>query len=346
MAFILQQHKSEFGVTHPAAYANIDSYTVDLINKRCKVNVTIYASAQSRMNKNTPVEVKTYYIKGEEFMKALETTNFIIRDTIEIPEEEMELKEGITNAATSNMYMNLQNHKDFDVRVFIPRYGCINQRRHQLHEVIRLSGINLVINDIDQPLIIKVGSVQKAKLQVYFIDNDEYFKRKQTVKDSKNNIFKDNDERMMFFCQGVLETLIMLRWAPDIIHCNGWISSLVPMYLKEKYNHASIFEQTKIVYSLYKDSFMGSLNKELKNKILFDEINDEHLPLINTPNAKNLHKIAIQYTDFVDVTKSFNNKDILSFIEKKKIESNVALEDKSFEKILEVYNNLCATEVV
>ena len=239
----------------------------------------------------------------------------------------------------------VQNHSDHEVRIFIPRYGCINQRRHQLHEVIRLSGINLVINDIDQPLIIKVGSVQKAKLQVYFIDNDEYFKRKQTVKDSKNNIFKDNDERMMFFCQGVLETLIMLRWAPDIIHCNGWMTSLVPMYLKEKYNHASVFEQTKIVYSLYKDSFIGSLNKELKNKILFDEINDENLSIINTPSAKNLHKLAITYSDFVLKTKLFNNKDVSSFIESSSIRAS-SDEHQTFEETIELYNNLCATEVV
>ncbi len=241
---------------------------------------------------------------------------------------------------------SVQNHKDYDVRVFIPRYGCINQRRHQLHEVIRLSGINLVINDIDQPLIIKVGSVQKAKLQVYFIDNDEYFKRKQILKDSKNTIFKDNDERMMFFCQGVLETLVMLRWAPDIIHCNGWISSLVPMYLREKYNNATVFEHTKVVYSIYKDSFVGSLNKKLKMKILFDEINDKHLSIINTPNAKNLHKLAIQYSDFIDIRKPFNNKDVFSFIEKLGVGHNSFLENQSFEEILEVYNNLCATEVV
>ncbi len=240
----------------------------------------------------------------------------------------------------------VQEHKDYEVRIFIPRYGCINQRRHQLHEVIRLSGINLVINDIDQPLIIKVGSVQKAKLQVYFIDNDEYFKRKKTLKDSKNNIFKDNDERMMFFCQGVLETLIMLRWAPDIIHCNGWMTSLIPMYLKEKYHSASVFEQTKVVYTLYKDSFVGSLNKKLKNKILFDEINDVHLSQIDTPNAKNLNKLAIQYSDFVQITKSFNNKDVFSFIKKLGVESNTIGENNSFEEILEIYNNLCATEVV
>ena len=240
----------------------------------------------------------------------------------------------------------VQNHKDYEVRVFIPRYGCINQRRHQLHEVIRLSGINLVINDIDQPLIIKVGSVQKAKLQVYFIDNDEYFKRKHIVKDSKNNILKDNDERMMFFCQGVLETLIMLRWAPDVIHCNGWMTSLVPMYLKEKYNNASVFEQTKVVYSLYKDSFVGALNKKLKNKILFDEINDEHLHLLDNPSAKNLHKLAIQYSNFIEITKSFNNKDISSFIKNKGVNSMHSVENNSYDSILDAYNNLCATEVV
>lgn len=239
----------------------------------------------------------------------------------------------------------VQNNNDYEVRVFIPRYGCINQRRHQLHEVIRLSGINLVINDIDQPLIIKVGSVQKAKLQVYFIDNDEYFKRKQTLKDSKNNIFKDNDERMMFFCQGVLETLIMLRWAPDIIHCNGWMTSLIPLYLKEKYNHASVFEQTKIIYSLYKDSFIGSLNKELKSKILFDEIDETNLSIIDTPSAKNLHKLAIKYSDFVLKTKLFNNKDVFSFIESSAIPASLD-DSQTFEEIIELYNNLCATEVV
>ena len=145
MAFILQQHKSEFGVTHPAAYANIDSYTVDLINKRCKVNVTIYASAQSRMNKNTPVEVKTYYIKGGEFMEALETTNFIIRDTIEIPEEEIEIKEGITNAATSNMYMNLQNHKDF--KAAVPVFEVTKSEKRKEVSMEEAHAKNLIINE-------------------------------------------------------------------------------------------------------------------------------------------------------------------------------------------------------
>ena len=261
-----------------------------------------------------------------------------------------ELSPFLSGAEISEKVLDLatfvQNQKDYEVRVFIPRYGCINQRRHQLHEVIRLSGINLVINDIDQPLIIKVGSVQKAKLQVYFIDNDEYFKRKHVLKDANNNLLKDNDERMMFFCQGVLETLVMLRWAPDIIHCNGWVSSLVPMYLKEKYNNASVFENTKVVYSLYKDSFVGSLNKDLKNKILFDEIAQENLPLINTPNAKNLHKLAIRYSNFIEITKGFNNKDVCSFIQKENIKYIENKGDVTYEEVLDVYNNLCATEVV
>ena len=233
-----------------------------------------------------------------------------------------------------------------EVRLFMPKYGCVNERRHQLHEVIRLSGVNIVVNDIDQPLIVKVASVPQARLQVYFIDNDEYFQRKLILEDKNKKLVKDNDERMMFFCQGVLETLIMLRWAPDVIHCNGWITSLVPMYLKEKYNNASVFEQTKVVYSLYKDSFIGSLNKKLKNKILFDQINDKNLGILDNPSAKNLHKLAIQYSDFIEITKSFNNKDVNSFIKNKGINSLTSLDNNSYDPILDIYNNLCATEVV
>jgi len=261
-----------------------------------------------------------------------------------------ELSPFLTGTEISEKVLELasfvQNHKDFEVRVFIPRYGCINQRRHQLHEVIRLSGINLVINDIDQPLIIKVGSVQKAKLQVYFIDNDEYFKRKGVLKDSQNVSYKDNDERMMFFCQGVLETLIMLRWSPDIIHCNGWISGLIPFYLKNKYNTANVFENTKIVYSLFKDSFMGSLCKDLKKKIMFDDVPEGLLSHIGTPNATNLHKQAIEFSDFVDPRKGFSSKEVLSFIKKRKIPTTKSGVNNSLEEMIDLYNNLLITECV
>jgi hypothetical protein len=145
MAFILQQHKSVFGVTHAAAYANIDSYIVDLINKRCKVNVSIYASAQSRINNSTPIEVKTYYIKGDDFTTSLETSNFIIRDSIEIPEDGVSLKEGITNAATSNMYMKLQDHDDF--KLSIPVFEVIKSDKRKEVSLEEAMVDNLTINE-------------------------------------------------------------------------------------------------------------------------------------------------------------------------------------------------------
>ncbi len=119
-----------------------------------------------------------------------------------------------------------------EIRTFIPRYGSINERRNQLHEVIRLSGINIIIEDTDHPLIIKVASIQAARMQVYFIDNDDYFSRKETLLNKKGQPFEDNDERSIFFCRGVVETIKKLGWKPDIVHCHGWFTSLLPMYLK------------------------------------------------------------------------------------------------------------------
>ena len=129
-----------------------------------------------------------------------------------------------------------------EIRTFMPKYGCINERRHQLHEVIRLSGMNLIIDDADHPLIIKVASIQPARMQVYFIDNEEYFKRKAVFADEAGKQFKDNDERAIFFCRGVLETVRKLGWAPDIVHCHGWMTSLVPLYIKTSYKKEPIFE--------------------------------------------------------------------------------------------------------
>src|ERR1041385_6147322 len=122
-----------------------------------------------------------------------------------------------------------------EIRTFMPKYGLVNERRNQLHEVIRLSGMNLIINDSDHPLIIKVASIQSARMQVYFIDNEDYFQRKETLTDSKGKMFEDNDERSIFFCRGVIETVKKLGWAPDIIHCHGWLTSLVPMYIKRSF---------------------------------------------------------------------------------------------------------------
>jgi len=183
------------------------------------------------------------------------------------------------------------------IRIFMPRYGNINERRHQLHEVIRLSGINLVINDLDMPLIIKVASIPKERIQVYFIDNEEYFKRKATLTDEDGNLFQDNDERAIFFAKGVIETVKKLNWAPDIIHVHGWLASLLPLYLKEYFKDEPLFNESKIVTSIYNQGFDGSLNNDMVNKIKFDNIESDNLSLLEKPTFENLTKVAIDYSD-------------------------------------------------
>lgn len=191
------------------------------------------------------------------------------------------------------------NKQGGQIRIFMPRFGNINERRHQLHEVIRLSGINLVINDLDMPLIIKVASIPKERIQVYFIDNEEYFKRKATLTDEDGNLFPDNDERAIFFAKGVIETVKKLNWAPDIIHVNGWLASLLPLYLKEFYKTEPLFTESKIVTSVYNQSFDGTLNKDMIKKIKFDGLDDEVIQPLSKPDYSNLMKIAIDHSDAV-----------------------------------------------
>lgn len=189
--------------------------------------------------------------------------------------------------------------KGREIRTFMPRYGCVNERRNQLHEVIRLSGMNLVIDDTDHPLIIKVASIQAARMQVYFIDNEDYFHRKQVVANSKGEEFADNDERALFFARGVLETVIKLRWAPDLIHCHGWMTALVPLFIKKYYYNDPLFGQSKVVYSLYNDEFKKTLNPEIKTKVLLEGMVPEDVALLDKPDYVNLSKLAINYSDAI-----------------------------------------------
>jgi starch synthase len=186
-----------------------------------------------------------------------------------------------------------------EIRTFMPRYGCINERRYQLHEVIRLSGMNQIIDDSDHPLIIKVASIQAARMQVYFIDNEEYFQRKTTFRDERGKFHKDNDERMIFFCRGVLETVKKLGWAPDIIHCHGWMTSLLPYYLKKVYNDDPVFTNTRIVYSVYDEGFTESLDKRLTAKLEAGEDFAEQLKVLDDPTFDNLNNFAIEMADGV-----------------------------------------------
>lgn len=184
-----------------------------------------------------------------------------------------------------------------EIRVFMPRFGVINERRHQLHEVIRLSGMNLIVNDLDHPLIIKVASIPSARMQVYFIDNEEYFKRKSTYSDEKNGPFKDNDERSMFFCRGVLETVKKLGWKPDIIHCHGWMTSLMPMYIKDVYRNDPHFTDTKVIYSLYKSEFNKNWDNQFEEKLNFEGFENKIVEAIKDGSFNSLNTTAMEYAD-------------------------------------------------
>jgi starch synthase len=197
--------------------------------------------------------------------------------------------------------------KGKEIRTFMPRYGCVNERRNQLHEVIRLSGMNLVINDTDHPLIIKVASIQSARMQVYFIDNEDYFQRKCVLTDPEGNEFPDNDERAVFFARGVLETVIKLRWAPDIIHCHGWLTSLIPLYIKKYYYHNPLFKQSKLVYSVYNDDFENTLNAKFSDKLMIDGIAPGDVEVLKDPTFVNVSKLAINFSEgVIKATESIN----------------------------------------
>jgi starch synthase len=199
------------------------------------------------------------------------------------------------------------HEKGKEIRVFMPKYGSINERRHQLHEVIRLSGMNLVINDTDHPLIIKVASIPTARMQVYFIDNDDYFNRKAVLTDKSGTHFKDNDERSMFFCRGVLETVRKLGWSPDIIHCHGWFTALMPLYVKRYYKDDPHFADAKVVYSAYEGNPKMTLNQEFATKLKFDGFSDQDIDLVKNPTGINLHKLAMKFADgIVQGSKEFS----------------------------------------
>lgn len=202
-----------------------------------------------------------------------------------------------------------------EIRTFMPRFGCINERRNQLHEVIRLSGMNLVVNDADHPLIIKVASIQAARMQVYFIDNEDYFQRKATLVDKEGKEFEDNDERAIFFARGVLETVIKLRWAPDVIHCQGWFTGLVAVFLKHMYKDNPLFADTKIVYSSFSSEFETPLDKELKKKLMEDEIPADVLSHIDEPTYVNFNKLIVDHVDGIIKGSENINEDLEKYIE-------------------------------
>ncbi|MFH2141647.1 MAG: glycogen/starch synthase [Bacteroidota bacterium] len=223
-----------------------------------------------------------------------------------------------------------------EIRTFMPKYGVINERRNQLHEVIRLSGMNLIINDSDHPLIIKVASIQSARMQVYFIDNDDYFQRKNVLTDEEGNYFPDNDERLIFFARGVLETVKKLRWSPDVVHCHGWFTCLVPLYLKKAFREDPLFHESKIIYSVYNDGFSGLLNKGFHEKIFIEGVSESDVEIVKKPNLVNINKLAISMSDAV----VFGEENVDPEIEKYVIDSGVPiLKYKEDVQYIDTYNS-------
>ena len=186
-----------------------------------------------------------------------------------------------------------------EIRTFMPRYGCINERRNQLHEVIRLSGMNLIIDDDDHQLIIKVASIPSARIQIYFIDNDDYFERKAVLVDENGEEFADNDERAIFFARGVLETVKKLNWTPTVVHCLGWMSAITPIYLKKVFHDDPLFRDVKIVVTLCDDKFEKQLSDNFKEKIASEGVNDPKLEDLSIPSYENLYRFVIDYADGV-----------------------------------------------
>ena len=209
------------------------------------------------------------------------------------------------------------HQKGAQIRMFMPRFGVINERRHQLHEVIRLSGMNLIINDMDMPLIIKVASIPKERMQVYFIDNEEYFKRKSVCTDDKGKLFEDNDERAIFFAKGVVETVKKLKWAPDIIHVHGWMASLLPLYLREYYKNDALFADSKIVTSAFNYDNTDIADKaKFIEKMKFDSIPVDKLKPLENGSENSLLKIAIENSDAIIKGSEELSNDITEYIEK------------------------------
>ena len=206
------------------------------------------------------------------------------------------------------------HEKDKEIRIFMPRFGVINERRHQLHEVIRLSGMNLIVNDADHPLIIKVASIPQARIQVYFIDNEEFFKRKRVFTDEDNKFSKDNDERSIFFCRGVVETVKKLGWKPDIVHCHGWMTSLLPLYLKNMYKDDPHFNDAKTMYTVYDDGNNEKLPKNFMDKLAFDDIPTEDIVNKENPSIDSLNYLGVQWSDIIGIGSKAINPELESYI--------------------------------
>ena len=233
-----------------------------------------------------------------------------------------------------------------EIRVLMPRFGTINERRHRLHEVVRLSGMNIIVDDDDFPLIIKVASLPEARIQVYFLDNEDFFKRKSIFTDNDGKLHEDNIDRMVFFCKGVIETVKKFGWPPDIVHCHGWMTSLIPLYLKTAYKNEPLFQPSKVIYSVYADTFEKELTGNFMDKATINNLSEDDLSAYVNGSDLQLHHGALEFADGViagseainpSVQEALNNaeKPVLGFSDS----------EEYLAAYMEFYNTLLTEEV-
>ena len=233
--------------------------------------------------------------------------------------------------------------KGMEIRILVPRFGIINERKNRLHEVVRLSGINISVGEEEKPLTIKVASIPNAKLQVYFIDNEDYFHRKSVFTDKNKKFYEDNDERAIFFCKGVIETVKKLGWAPDIVHCNDWITSFIPMYLKTTYKNDPIFKDSKTVFTIYNTEFAHRFEGDLLNKVRMTDIEEQMLANLSA-DYQGFIKIGAEYSDSVTkASKAVDEKlnGLFSDLKGKTIETIEASDDYA-DSYFQLYNQLAS----
>ncbi len=208
--------------------------------------------------------------------------------------------------------------KGKEIRTFMPKFGSINERRNQLHEVIRLSGMNLIIDDTDHPLIIKVASIQSARMQIYFIDNEDFFQRKYLTSDANGKEFEDNDERSIFYVRGVMETVKKLRWVPDLIHCHGWMTAVAPLYIKKHYKGDPCFKNSKVVYSIYNDDFNTPFRDTFAKKLKIEGVTANDIKSIKeNVTFESLTKLAVDFSDGVIQGSETVNPNVIDYIRQK-----------------------------
>lgn len=231
--------------------------------------------------------------------------------------------------------------KGHDIRIFMPKFGVINERRNRLHEVVRLSGINIRVNGAEKPLTIKVASIPNAKLQVYFLDNEDYFKRKSVLFDKQSRFHQDNDERAIFFCKGVIETIKKLGWPPDIIHCHDWMTSFLPLYIRTQHADDPMFKNTKIVYTVYNNDFESELSGDYLDKVLVDGVGEEAVKGYGGNDYVGVVKGGIALSDIVTKGQEEVDATLEAFISSTH-SKNIYFDTNDQESYVEGYNQLYA----